>query len=96
MGGLRKTIGDAVEALIGVLDHWDGDPDLEDGDPLDGPDSDLEPSLGATSAMNEDHAWAPPRGWHLCGESEDDDPDHGIEDLPHDEFAQDLEPDNGI
>ena len=45
----RKVIEDAIEALIGVLDMVEPDPDLEDSDP-----------------------------------AEDSDPDHGIEDLPHD------------
>lgn len=37
----RQKIEAEIERLIGLLDAWDGDPDLEDG-------ADDEPSLGST------------------------------------------------
>lgn len=57
----RRTIEDAIEALIALLDLMDGDPDLEEN-------GDLEPSLAHTvhggccdseeTDLEENEAWA--------------------------------------
>lgn len=46
MSTLRQQIETAIEALLGVLDTLDGDPDLEDDDPAED-NGDDEPSLGS-------------------------------------------------
>lgn len=50
--GMRRLIADAIEALILLLDEIDGDPDLEEDEPAEEGDDELddadkEPSLGA-------------------------------------------------
>jgi hypothetical protein len=46
MKNIRQEASKEIERLIALLDRLDPDPDLEDNE-LDGPDTDLEPSLGS-------------------------------------------------
>jgi hypothetical protein len=60
--GFRKRISAAVEALVDLLDQIDDDGDREEDDAPedDAPCEDVgddEPSLGATTAMNQAHGW---------------------------------------
>lgn len=73
--GMRRRIAAAVDALIAMLDEIDGDADLEEDDPLEEDDfgeddGNGEPALGATTAVNQQHSWAGPRGWPDDGELE--------------------------
>ena len=66
---LRAKIENAVERLLAVLDHLDGDPDLEDDAPLeDG--GDREPSLCGLSIGPGDH-------WDREGPDDNGIGDHG-------------------
>lgn len=68
--GMRRLIADAIESLLLLLDEIDGDPDLEEDDPAeDG--GDVEPSLGATAEIHQEHAWHhSPRIFDGLGEDE--------------------------
>ncbi len=52
----RSRVEDVIEKLLSFLDEIDGDPDFElEFDEEDG--SDAEPSLGASSAIDQISAW---------------------------------------
>lgn len=76
---LRKEIEATVERLIGILDLFDGDENVED-------DGGSEPYLGWT-----DMECRYP-GFHCCDDREEED-EHGgdILDEPHDAFGEDDE-----
>ncbi len=74
--GFRKRISAAVEALVDLLDQIDDDADREEDDAPedDAPCEDVgdnEPTLGATMAVNQAHAWrANADAWGSCDEAE--------------------------
>lgn len=55
----RKKLEIALDSLVAILDAIDGDPDFEESDPAE-PVGDDEPSLGSTTAVNQDMAWRAP------------------------------------
>ena len=74
--GMRKALADAVEAFLNLLDQIDDDADREEDDAPedDAPCEDVgdeEPTLGATMAVNQAHAWrANLDAWGSCDEAE--------------------------
>jgi len=85
--GMRKALADAVEAFLNLLDQFDADADIEDGDPLedDAPYEDVgddEPSLGAPGAAfhpNQSH-WSQGAGDDCEDEHDGREPD--VDDEP--------------
>ena len=55
--GMRKALADAVDAFLNLLDQIDDDDDREDESELLEPGGDEEPTLGATTTMNQAHGW---------------------------------------
>jgi hypothetical protein len=53
---MRTLIADAIESLILLLDEIDGDAEHEEDHDFES-ETDMEPNLGATAAMNQDRAW---------------------------------------
>lgn len=84
--------------LIALLDLMDGDPDVEDDDPAGGDVCD-EPH-DEIDEDGRDISW-PERGPQAMGglwgteDDEDSDPDHGIDDVPHDDIHMEAEPSLG-
>lgn len=73
----RDRIAAHIEALIGLLDLLDDDPDLE-------PDNDNEPSLGAPEHVVQSH-WYSPVSAEVCDtELEDENDEENGDDEPED------------
>ncbi|MGO8068751.1 hypothetical protein AB9E28_24885 [Rhizobium leguminosarum] len=73
----RDRIEAQIEALIGLLDLLDDDPDLE-------PDNDNEPSLGAPEHVVQNH-WYSPVSAEVCdAELDDENDEESGDDEPED------------
>jgi len=72
----RDRIEAQIEALIGLLDLMDVDPDLE-------PDNDNEPSLGAPEHVTQTHWYMPAGSEHADLEMEDENDEDGGDTEPN-------------
>jgi hypothetical protein len=64
----RRSIEDAIERLLALLDALDGDPDLEDGADTEPNGDELESTLGSDSDLEFDYGYYDPPGFLRGGQ----------------------------